>query len=230
MTEHEWLTCANPWDMINFAREAGGTRKLRLFACACCRQVLNPFAPPLAERAVAAAEAFADGDIRAEVLAGVRAVVAEAAIVANREDGQNGTGYLSYLLGSCLSACYPGDPAEVAQDAAHATARAAADTPWPATGELHRGCPDELAAQAELMRDLFGNPFQSLELRLEWLTDTVLALARGIYADRAFDRMPIMADALQDAGCDDDEILNHCREPREHARGCWVVDLLLGKS
>ena len=89
---------------------------------------------------------------------------------------------------------------------------------------------EELAAQADLLRDIFGNPFRSVEFRLEWFTADVLALARGIYADRAFDRMPILADALQDAGCDDDDILNHCREAREHARGCWVVDLLLGKK
>ncbi len=89
---------------------------------------------------------------------------------------------------------------------------------------------EELAEQAELLRDIFGNPFRSVEFHLEWFTSDVLALARGIYADRAFDRMPILADALQDAGCDDADILNHCREPREHARGCWVVDLLLGKK
>jgi hypothetical protein len=56
----------------------------------------------------------------------------------------------------------------------------------------------------------------------------VLALARGIQRDQAFDRMPILADALQDAGCDDEAVLAHCREPREHVRGCWVVDLAMG--
>ncbi|MBN9119827.1 MAG: hypothetical protein J0I06_11820 [Planctomycetes bacterium] len=87
----------------------------------------------------------------------------------------------------------------------------------------------ELAAQAELFRDIFGDPFHPVEVRPEWLTSTVVALARGIYADHAFDRLPILADALQDAGCDDEDVLDHCREPREHARGCWVVDRLLGK-
>jgi hypothetical protein len=60
-------------------------------------------------------------------------------------------------------------------------------------------------------------------------TSTAVALARGIYEDRAFDRMPILADALQDAGCDNEDILDHCRGPEPHVRGCWVVDLLLGK-
>ncbi len=60
--------------------------------------------------------------------------------------------------------------------------------------------------------------------------NTVQKIARGIYDDRAFDRMPILADALEEAGCTDIEILNHCRQPGEHFRGCWVVDLLLGKE
>ena len=63
-----------------------------------------------------------------------------------------------------------------------------------------------------------------------WLTSTVLTLAEGIYADRAFDRLPLLADALEEAGCADAEILRHCRKPGEHVRGCWLLDLLLGKS
>lgn len=64
----------------------------------------------------------------------------------------------------------------------------------------------------------------------DWRTSTVVALAQGIYDDRAFDRLPILADALQDAGCDNPDILNHCRDTGPHARGCWVVDLVLGKA
>jgi hypothetical protein len=63
-----------------------------------------------------------------------------------------------------------------------------------------------------------------------WLTSTVVSLAEGIYAERAFDRLPILADALQDAGCDSADVLDHCRGTGPHARGCWVVDLVLGKS
>ncbi|MBN9118301.1 MAG: hypothetical protein J0I06_03925 [Planctomycetes bacterium] len=61
-----------------------------------------------------------------------------------------------------------------------------------------------------------------------WRTTDVLALARGIHRDRAFDRLPILADALQDAGCDDEDVLNHCRRPGGHVRGCWAVDLAMG--
>ncbi|MBA4064130.1 MAG: hypothetical protein C0501_10535 [Isosphaera sp.] len=67
-------------------------------------------------------------------------------------------------------------------------------------------------------------------LKPAWRTSTVLALAQGIYGERAFDRLPILADALQDAGCEDADILAHCRGPGPHARGCWVVDLVLGKA
>src|SRR6185369_15625565 len=86
------------------------------------------------------------------------------------------------------------------------------------------------ASQATLLKDIFGNPFRPVAVDPAWLTSTVVALAEGIYADRAFDRMPSLADALEDAGCDNADILNHCRQPGEHVRGCWVVDLVLGKS
>jgi hypothetical protein len=102
----------------------------------------------------------------------------------------------------------------------------AADTVRKAGGDITR----ELADQTALLRDIFGNPFRPVAVDPAWLTSDVLALAKGIYEDRAFDRMPILADALQEAGCDSDDILNHCRGPGPHARGCWVVDLILGKS
>lgn len=85
--------------------------------------------------------------------------------------------------------------------------------------------------QSELLRDIFGNPFRPISFAPEWRTDTATALARQIYESRDFSAMPILADALQDAGCDSDDILNHCRDPEQvHVRGCWVVDLVLGKS
>jgi hypothetical protein len=80
------------------------------------------------------------------------------------------------------------------------------------------------------LRDIFGNPFRPVTFDPRWLTATVVALATGIYAERAFDRMPILADALEEAGCDHADILAHCRGDGPHVRGCWVVDLVLGKS
>jgi hypothetical protein len=81
-----------------------------------------------------------------------------------------------------------------------------------------------------LIRDIFGNPYRTVKTDTGWFTQTATALAHGIYADKAFDRMPILADALQDAGCDSADILDHCRGPGPHVRGCWVVDLVLGKE
>jgi hypothetical protein len=79
-------------------------------------------------------------------------------------------------------------------------------------------------------REVFGNPFRNVTIDNPWCTsNTVLSLAQAIYDERAFDRVPVLADALEDAGCDSWNILNHCRQPGEHVRGCWVVDLLLIK-
>jgi hypothetical protein len=88
----------------------------------------------------------------------------------------------------------------------------------------------ERQQQAALLRDVVQYPQSSVILDSTWLTSDVLALAEGIYQEKAFDRMPILADALQDAGCDNEDVLNHCRQPGEHVRGCWVVDLLTGRK
>ncbi|MBN9118244.1 MAG: hypothetical protein J0I06_03635 [Planctomycetes bacterium] len=78
---------------------------------------------------------------------------------------------------------------------------------------------------------MFGNPFRPAPADPEWLTPIVVSLADGIYDERAFDRMPILADALQDAGCTNDDILSHCRDTSlTHVRGCWVIDLLTGRE
>jgi hypothetical protein len=79
-------------------------------------------------------------------------------------------------------------------------------------------------------RDIFGNPFRQVAVESDWLTSNVVALARQMYEGRDFAAMPILADALQDAGCDNDDILTHCRGDGPHVRGCWVVDLILGKE
>ncbi|MDY3555957.1 hypothetical protein R5W24_005103 [Gemmata sp. JC717] len=81
-----------------------------------------------------------------------------------------------------------------------------------------------------ILRDIFGNPFRPVTFSPAWRTDTALALARQMYESRDFGAMPILADALQDAGCDSDDIRSHCRGEVPHVRGCWVVDLVLGKG
>jgi hypothetical protein len=85
--------------------------------------------------------------------------------------------------------------------------------------------------QAVYLCDVVGNPFRTISFSAAWRTDTVLAMAKQMYAAREFSAMPILADALQDAGCDSDNILSHCRDTTQvHVRGCWVVDLALGKQ
>jgi hypothetical protein len=84
-----------------------------------------------------------------------------------------------------------------------------------------------------LLRDIFGNPFRPVPADPNWLSwndGTIPELAQAVYDDRAFDRLPVLADALEEAGCVNADMLAHCRGPGPHVRGCWVVDLLLGKS
>ena len=89
------------------------------------------------------------------------------------------------------------------------------------------------AEQSLVMRavvwEVVGNPFRPVQFFDDWRTDTAVSLAHQMYERREFSAMPILADALQDAGCDNDDVLKHCRDPNQvHLRGCWVVDLVLG--
>ena len=88
---------------------------------------------------------------------------------------------------------------------------------------------EHLDLQASIFRDIVGNPMRRVVWDPRWRTEDTLGLARGIHEDRAFGRLPLLADALLDAGCDDDQLLRHCRSPGPHARGCWAIDLVLGK-
>jgi hypothetical protein len=91
--------------------------------------------------------------------------------------------------------------------------------------------PEERLRQVKITRDIVGNPFRPVTFKPEWRTSTAVAIARGMYESRDFSAMPILADALQDAGCENEDVLNHCRdEAQVHVRGCWVVDLVLGKE
>ena len=87
-----------------------------------------------------------------------------------------------------------------------------------------------LELRAHLLRDIFGNPFRPVAFDPNWRTSTVVSIAQGLYDTRDFSAMPILADALEDAGCDHADILDHCRGTGPHVRGCWVVDLVLGKT
>jgi hypothetical protein len=102
-----------------------------------------------------------------------------------------------------------------------------------AAAVLYEGAEDYRPVHQRMIRTLhevFGNPFRPVTFDPRWRTSDVLGLARAIYEDRAFDRLPILADALMDTGCADEQILDHCRGDGSHVRGCWVVDLVLGKE
>jgi hypothetical protein len=89
----------------------------------------------------------------------------------------------------------------------------------------------QLVDQANVIRDVFGNPFrESPKFNKKWRTSAVMAVAGTMHQSRTFDSMPILGDALEDAGCDSTDILSHCRTEAIHVCGCWVVDLTLGKE
>src|SRR5262249_44367045 len=113
-----------------------------------------------------------------------------------------------------------------ASESAAAAARPPGNEGQPFYGAMD---PDDegRALQAALLRDIVGNPFRSITFDHSWRKPAVVDLAREIHEQRAFERMPSLADALEDAGCDNADVLQHCLQPGEHVRGCWVVDLIL---
>ena len=226
MTEAEWLASNDSYEMLGYVwgdgrkgftgRKRIAERKSRLFGVACCVRIWHLLTDPVSRLAVERAERFADGCASPEELevAFGDACDVGALLDALEEDGLDA---LRLAAWAAVDISHGEDfGVSVAQTVINA-AKAA-------------GMPGESDIQASLVRCIFGNPFQPVAVDPNWLTSTVVALARGIYADRAFDRLSILADALQDAGCDNDDILTHCRGEGPHARGCWVVDLVLGKA
>jgi hypothetical protein len=204
MTEHDWQTASEPHAMLDFLQKGASARKLRLFAVACSRRIW-PWIDVLGRAAVEVAESFADGLAGPEQLRAAR-------LACQRAGGQ--------------AAWYPAatTPAIAAHNAARSAQAGVAKN-----GQIGSEAA-ECLAQAELIRDIFGNPFQPVTLYSSWLTPTVKALPQSIYDERAIDRLPILADELVRSGCDNQDILDHCRGPGPHVRGCWVVDLVLGRS
>jgi hypothetical protein len=84
--------------------------------------------------------------------------------------------------------------------------------------------------QAAVLRDIAGNPYRPIELEPAWRTATAVSIAERIFEERDYAALPVLADALEDAGCEVPELLSHCRSVGAHVRGCWVVDLVLGRS
>ncbi|MDY3562412.1 hypothetical protein R5W23_003878 [Gemmata sp. JC673] len=210
MTEMEWFSGHDRGAMLDQMVGKWSKRQLRLFASACCRRVWPLIVSDAARRVVELTELCADG-LATELDLQAAASFAEA----NTFSLDTSTARANTAAESLATVDnYSGPCMLVAQCAEFAA-------------ESEEG---ERIAQAGLLRDIFGNPFRPAAIDPAWLTSTVVALAEGIYQDRAFERLPILADALQDAGCENADILDHCRGPGPHVRGCWVVDLVLGKE
>jgi len=252
MTETEWLTTTAPTPMLEYLRGRATERQMRLFAVACCRRIWHLLTDDRWREAVRVAEAFADRQATEDELHSANWPVwnwagndgYEQALDAVPESGDDWPYEADSIARdemrapsacSAVSATNPREMIEAAKDAAEAVAREVQPLRPGAAYErdnpLRRAARSaEVASQVAIVRDIFGNPFSPVTLDPRWRSETVVALAGGIYAERAFDRMPILADALEDAGCDHADILNHCRGDGPHVRGCWVVDLLLGRT
>jgi hypothetical protein len=206
MTEAEWLTASNPKPMLKFLAGKVSGRKLRLLACNFIpHEFLDRPEDEWIYLVLSTAEKMAEG-------AACRDEVKQGRLACRINDGPHP------LIVQAIVATLRNYPIVAATSCLSALKQFDLDL------EI---APMNLGL---VVRELVGNPFRPITLNPSWLTSNVLALANGIYSEKAFDRMPILADALQDAGCDNEDILQHCRGEGVHVRGCWLVDLLLANE
>ena len=228
MTEQEWLVCNDPEAMLALLkkREKGSDRKFWLFVVAAWRH---------SERALDLRDVMSSLERRADLGHSPSTVRHD-----ERDASLRGSSTFADLLLSTSAVI-----------AAELCCVYNPGTDWKLMKLDGRGFPLERTSEEEdaayetaivtdkgksaaLLRELFGClPFRSLTTAQGWIAwngGTIPALATAIYDEQTFDRMPILADALEDAGCDNRDILDHCRGPGPHVRGCWVLDLLLGKE
>src|SRR5262245_376669 len=226
MTETEWLACTDPRVLLDHVRNQAGPRKLRLFACACVRQVWSLLSDPRSRTAVEAAERFAEGRARgADLLEAEQ----EAFAVARGADLRQTVSDPAWAAARAAARAASLDAYSAASGTAFIAALCAA--PWQ-LGEggavLHHGDREKKdrarGLQCRLLRDVVGNPFRAVHLRpgwLEWDNAAARRLARDIDEEGRYAELPVLGDALEEAGCDVTEVLEHCRGPGPHGRGCW---------
>lgn len=232
-TEADWLSCPAPASLLDFLnqRDAASRRKFFLFGAACVRRVWRHLTHPASRAAVEAAEAFADGRLsETELLAAHEAAEAcwqtlpqiespellaavAAARLAPDVRGNHGNAELtSYALANVLDV------------AGLVAGRRTGDAWW-------AGKDAESRVLTGLFRCVMGNPFRPVAFPPDWRTSTAVAVARAVSESRDFSGMPVLADALEEAGCSAPAVLAHCRDPDGlHARGCWVIDLVLDRE
>jgi hypothetical protein len=215
MTEAEWLVTLDPLELLSNLSGKPSWRKMRLAAVACCR-LMHDFLPDVRSiRAVDFAELYADKQ-HGSADPGEMEELAIRVVDESSELGRNPHNDAAHCAAMCLAFWAPAY--------------------W-GTYQVFRwsGPYVPREKQVGIVACVFGVPRRQSRLLIKvnpaWRTSDVMMLAHGIYADRAFDRLPILADSLQDAGCDNDDLLSHLRDMTvQHVRGCWALDLVLGKE
>jgi hypothetical protein len=248
MTEAEWWACSEPIALLTSLRNRASRRRLRLFAVACCRRIWSLLVDERSRQAVDVAERFAEGRAsRAERVAARTAALAAVATswqgapvgdpAAWRSWRYETSGRATAASAAQWSAARNAyDAASTcAEKAQYATAAVAVATQETKLEETPldfwvRTQREEKTRQVAILHDLFGNPPRPIEVDATWLTPDVISHAEAIHTEGDFERMPTLGDALQRAGCEEVNILNHCHESIGHVRGCWVIDSLLGKT
>jgi hypothetical protein len=219
MTEAEWMACTQPQPALDILTGQASVRKWRLFAVESCRRVLRDFYYPDLEAAVEFGSTIAEGFDTTDW----------SKYDQIREDVEWGMGEMCETLNRLAEAVEVTiQPHILSAD----SGRRVVESILSAYQTDARGSEGdkESSRQAGFLREIFGNPFRPVTFSPAWRTDTAVTLARQVYKSRDFSAMPILADALQDTGCGDEDILSHCRGDGPHVRGCWVVDLVLGKE
>ena len=208
MTKQEWLITLDPLKVFqSIAERRPSGRKLRLAAVACCRRIWHLLTDERSRAAVDAAEKYAEKIITSSDAMEYEGPASDVCDGSREYGSEPG-----HAAAVCLALWAP--------------------THW-GTFQVLQWTREQVGRkdQMEILDCVFGIPYRRPALcNPSWLTSTVLALATGIYEEKAFDRLPILADALQDAGCDSEEFLDHLQQPGEHGRGCWPLDLILGKE
>lgn len=211
MTEEQWPACVQPLPMEQYLEGAVSDRKARLYVCACSRLIWDLLTDPRSREAVEVAERLADSDDTEE----------------QRRRAYRRAMTVAMAGGGCYDVPFVPTCALRAEPSLAHMGRSAANHSDVGEGTF-----------CDLLRELFGNPFRPVTpLRAAWLTPAVVAVARAAYDDRAMPsghldgvRLGVLADALEEAGCDSGELLTHLRSSGPHVRGCWALDLVLGKK
>jgi hypothetical protein len=222
MTEAEWWACDDSEKMLNSLTTKASDRKLRLFACACCRHAWHLLSNAASREAVEVAERFADGlatEIERKCEYDLRNMLDADVIQEENADTRFKRHFAELAAHFALSFSAIGAARQAAGLINTALENMDLDTD-----------DDEPKFQAKLLRDILGNPFRDVTIDPACMGGEIRTLAQAIYDQRAFDRMPELLNTLIGSGRTDQDILVHCTPGGEHARGCWVIDLLIGKE